>query len=58
VKGETTMAIQTDPVCGMKVEDQKATAQSTHEGKTYYFCCSGCKGKFDANPQQYASSKG
>jgi len=51
------MAIQTDPVCGMKVEDQKATAQSTHEGKTYYFCCSGCKGKFDANPQQYASQK-
>ena len=57
VKGETTMAIQTDPVCGMKVDDQKATAQSTYEGKTYYFCCAGCKGKFDANPQQYASQK-
>jgi Cu+-exporting ATPase len=51
------MATQTDPVCGMKVDDQKAAAQSTYEGKTYYFCCAGCKGKFDQNPQQYASQK-
>jgi P-type Cu+ transporter len=49
------MATQTDPVCGMKVDDQKAAAQSTYGGKTFYFCCGGCKGKFDANPQQYAS---
>jgi len=49
------MATQTDPVCGMKVDDQKAVSQSTHQGKSYYFCCVGCKGKFDANPQQYAS---
>jgi len=51
------MAIHTDPVCGMKVDDQKASAQSTYEGKTYYFCCPGCKGKFDANPRQYTSTK-
>lgn len=30
------MATPTDPVCGMKVDDQMAAAQSTHEGKTYY----------------------
>ena len=51
------MATQIDPVCGMNVDDQKAAAQSTYQEKTYYFCCSGCKGKFDANPQQYASQK-
>ncbi len=51
------MATHTDPVCGMKVDEQKAAAQSTYEGKAYYFCCAGCKGKFDQNPQQYASQK-
>ena len=51
------MATQTDPVCGMTVDDQKAAAQSTYEGKTFYFCCAGCKGKCDANPKQYTSQK-
>ena len=51
------MATHTDPVCGMKVDDQKAAAQSTYEGKNYYFCCAGCKGTFDSKPQQYASTK-
>ena len=48
------MATQTDPVCNMKVDDQKAAAQSTHEGKIYYFCSAGCKAKFDGNPDEYA----
>ena len=51
------MATQTDPVCGMKVDDQKAGAQSTYQGKIYYFCGAGCKGRFDGGPQQYASQK-
>ena len=49
------MATHTDPVCGMKVDDQKAASQSTYEGNTYYFCCEDCKAKFDKDPQQYAS---
>lgn len=49
------MATHTDPVCGMKVDDQKAAGQSTYEGKTYYFCAEGCKTAFDADPPQYAS---
>ena len=49
------MATQTDPVCGMKVDDQKAAAQSTRKGKTYYFCSQSCKSKFEQNPKQYAS---
>ena len=51
------MAAHTDPVCGMNVDDQTTREQSTYEGKAYYFCCSGCKSKFDQNPQQYASQK-
>ena len=47
----------TDPVCGMKVNENEAAAQSQHGGKTYYFCSSGCKQKFDHNPQQYANQQ-
>lgn len=45
--------MQKDPVCGMDVDPGKAPATSQFSGKTYYFCCSACKAKFDANPSQY-----
>ena len=45
------------PVCGMKVD--KATAKATYDykGKTYYFCCSGCKEKFVKDPEKYLNKK-
>lgn len=46
--------MEKDPVCGMQVDPAKAPAKSQVNGKTYYFCSSGCKDKFDANPKQYA----
>ncbi|HZS04778.1 MAG TPA: YHS domain-containing protein [Blastocatellia bacterium] len=49
------MANQKDPVCGMQVDEKKAAGQSDYQGQTYYFCCQGCKAKFDQNPQQYAT---
>jgi len=45
-----------DPVCGMDVNPEIATAQglrSEHEGQTYYFCGKGCKLDFEENPAQY-----
>jgi len=51
------MATHTDPVCGMKVDDQKTEAQSKYQGMTYHFCSQGCKSRFDGNPQHYASQK-
>ena len=47
------MATQTDPVCGMQVDPQKAAGRSDYQGKTYYFCCSACKPMFDKNPEKY-----
>jgi P-type Cu+ transporter len=44
---------ETDPVCGMQVNPEKAAATSEYQGKTYFFCCAGCKKKFDAAPEQY-----
>jgi P-type Cu+ transporter len=46
-----------DPVCGMSVDETKAAATATHEGKTYYFCAVGCKEKFVKNPKQYLGSQ-
>jgi P-type Cu+ transporter len=49
------MAMHTDPVCGMQVDDQKSTAKSQFQGNTYHFCSDDCKRKFDQQPQQFAS---
>jgi len=40
-----------DPVCGMEINVDSAAARSEHKGQTYYFCCVGCKTKFDAAPE-------
>jgi Cu+-exporting ATPase len=54
-----TTARQVDPVCGMTVDPATATAESRFEGETFYFCCAGCKQKFDAGPQRFiATSSG
>jgi Cu+-exporting ATPase len=42
-----------DPVCGMSVDPHTAEQRSRHGGTTWYFCSSGCKSRFDANPEQY-----
>jgi YHS domain-containing protein len=42
------------PVTGEKIASVKAAAgSSTYKGKTYYFCCGGCKPMFDKNPAKY-----
>src|SRR3984885_10935890 len=46
-----------DPVCGMKVLPQKATASVEHGGRTWYFCCAGCRAKFEAAPGKYDGSQ-
>src|SRR6185369_12887329 len=43
----------TDPICGMQVNEETAKNTSVFEGKTYYFCCGGCKKKFDADPASH-----
>ena len=46
----------TDPVCGMEVNLEIATAlglTSDHEGTTYGFCGKGCKLDFDENPARF-----
>ncbi len=35
-----------------------ASPKVEHEGKTYYFCCSGCDQKFKKDPKKYIGSGG
>src|SRR2546428_12769199 len=36
----------------MTIDPQRAAGSSTVDGKTYYFCSTSCKAKFDADPHQ------
>lgn len=51
------MAQPVCPVCGMKVEPEKAAARVEHAGETYYFCALGCKAKFEADRERYVEKK-
>ncbi len=42
-----------DPVCGMDVAVTPFALQAEHGGSTYYFCGSGCKVAFTADPHRY-----
>jgi xanthine dehydrogenase accessory factor len=37
-----------DPICGMTVAVAFGTPALQHEGETVYFCCEGCRSKFEA----------
>ncbi len=47
----------TCPVTGEAIASiaEAAGGKSDYNGKTYYFCCPGCKTKFDADPAKYAA---
>jgi xanthine dehydrogenase accessory factor len=53
---EAGEAEATDPVCGMSVKSASARYQSERSGRSFYFCCAGCKRKFDEEPARYAGS--
>jgi xanthine dehydrogenase accessory factor len=42
-----------DPVCGMTVSIAGARHQTEYDGKIWYFCCGGCKARFEADPLPY-----
>jgi xanthine dehydrogenase accessory factor len=44
-----------DPICGMMVDTSKAKHKSEYQGRWFYFCCAGCKQKFETEPARYAS---
>jgi xanthine dehydrogenase accessory factor len=43
-----------DPICGMTVRIDGARHHAQHQGRDFYFCCSGCRERFLASPERYA----
>ena len=48
--GDTTKC----PVSGEEFVVEATSLKTEHDGKTYYFCCGGCKKKFEAEPGKFA----
>jgi xanthine dehydrogenase accessory factor len=46
-------AFAVDPVCGMTVDTSDAAHTATHDDQTYFFCCSGCREQFIADPARF-----
>src|SRR5437660_11455572 len=51
----SAVATEKDPVCGMSVNPASAKHWHAHSGQTYYFCCGGCRDKFQADLGKYFS---
>jgi xanthine dehydrogenase accessory factor len=49
--------IAVDPICGMTVAAVPGTPSVEHDGETIYFCCEGCKAKYEAQ-HEHASAAG
>ena len=49
--------METDVVCGMRVDPAKAAGSTEHEGKIYYFCSKGCLQRFQADPNEVSRSR-
>ncbi len=45
-------APERDPVCGMSVKPDSVHVHE-QQGRTYRFCCAGCRTKFAADPERY-----
>ncbi len=46
-----------DPVCRMAVDPTTAEAKADYDGKTYFFCCEGCREQFLADPKRFVGQE-
>ena len=42
-----------DPVCGKRVNTNKAHIKIEYKHLTFYLCCPLCQSKFENNPEKY-----
>lgn len=44
-----------DPVCGKRVNVNRAHVKVHHEGEDYYLCCPLCQREFERAPEKYTT---
>jgi putative ABC transport system ATP-binding protein len=47
----------TDPVCGMKIDEEKAVATLTYNSVAYHFCSRGCSWEFQEDPERFVGGE-
>ncbi|HEV2504817.1 MAG TPA: heavy metal translocating P-type ATPase [Mesorhizobium sp.] len=46
-----------DPVCGMEVNPNAGKPTLEHGGRLFHFCSEGCRGKFEAHPEEFLTAR-
>jgi YHS domain-containing protein len=46
-----------DPVCGKKMNPNKAYAQIAYKSEMYYLCCPLCQSEFEKEPDAYIQKR-
>lgn len=41
----------------MMVDEKTAKLRADHDGRTFYFCSTGCKAAFEKDPHRYGHSQ-
>lgn len=55
--GGTTVKVK-DPVCGMVIDPSSARWSYRTEGKSFSFCSSECRDKFQTDPSSFSRPRG
>ncbi|KAA1179519.1 heavy metal translocating P-type ATPase [Rhizobium tropici] len=50
-------AVTRDPVCGMTIDPNAGKPSLDYQGRTFHFCCNGCRTKFEAAPESYLTAE-
>jgi xanthine dehydrogenase accessory factor len=45
-----------DPVCGMTVDTATARFTAERDDRVFYFCCDGCRRRFESEPERYLAA--
>ena len=48
--------IDRDPVCGKRINRNKAHITIVHQGVEYFLCCPKCQSDFEKDPGKYAGN--
>ncbi len=46
-----------DPVCGKRINRNKAYVTIVYKKDAYYLCCPVCQAEFEKNPEKYINNK-
>jgi len=55
--GETAPSFYINPVCGIPIDMNNPKHIIDYKGEKVYFCCDGCKVKFEKDPEKYIQAR-